>query len=70
MLTFCRNQSNVKLFLEILRSLYTSVTLDKELVQILKHMSIKFAFIHLFYIEFEKIFQYLRVADAKDDEIP
>jgi hypothetical protein len=44
--------------------------LDKDLVHVLKQMSINFAFIHLFYIEFEKIFQYLRIVDSKEEETP
>ena len=54
--------------MEILRSVYTHLDLNQKVLGELKTISIKFAFIHLFYIQFEKVFQYVTIVNGNEDE--
>ena len=47
-----------------MRSIYTNIDLEQRLVDTLRLVSKRFAFIHLFYIEFEKVLQFVQMVSS------
>lgn len=48
--------------------MYTTISLPQGTIRQLKSISIKYAFIHLFYIQFEKILQYINLSPSKSKD--